>query len=62
MYISISNQIIQIIFAPCPVIILTTKSDILMIVGVTLVAGFLTFLMRQTIIVTSRLIEFDLKY
>ncbi len=35
--------------------------NILMIVGVTLVAGFLTFLMRQTIIVTSRLIEFDLK-
>ena len=34
---------------------------ILMIIGVTLVAGFLTFLMRQTIIVTSRLIEFDLK-
>jgi len=34
---------------------------ILMIVGVTLIAGFLTFLMRQTIIVTSRLIEFDLK-
>ena len=32
-----------------------------MIIGVTLVAGFLTFLMRQTIIVTSRLIEFDLK-
>ena len=35
--------------------------NVLMIVGVTLVAGFLTFLMRQTIIVTSRLIEFDLK-
>jgi len=35
--------------------------DILMIIGVTLIAGFLTFLMRQTIIVTSRLIEFDLK-
>ena len=35
--------------------------NILMIVGVTLIAGFLTFLMRQTIIVTSRLIEFDLK-
>ena len=35
--------------------------NILLIVGVTLIAGFLTFLMRQTIIVTSRLIEFDLK-
>ncbi|GGH03174.1 ABC transporter [Polaribacter pacificus] len=35
--------------------------NILIIVGVALVAGFLTFLMRQTIIVTSRLIEFDLK-
>jgi ATP-binding cassette subfamily B protein len=34
---------------------------VLMIIGVTLVSGFLTFLMRQTIIVTSRLIEFDLK-
>ncbi|CAM1374555.1 ABC transporter ATP-binding protein [Tenacibaculum xiamenense] len=35
--------------------------DVLLIVGVTLVAGFLTFLMRQTIIVMSRLIEFDIK-
>jgi ATP-binding cassette subfamily B protein len=35
--------------------------NILMIVSVTLTAGFLTFLMRQTIIVTSRLFEFDLK-
>lgn len=35
--------------------------NILLIIGVTLIAGFLTFLMRQTIIVTSRLIEFDLK-
>lgn len=35
--------------------------NVLIIVGVALVAGFLTFLMRQTIIVTSRLIEFDLK-
>jgi len=35
--------------------------NILMIIGVTLIAGFFTFLMRQTIIVTSRLIEFDLK-
>ena len=31
------------------------------IVGITLVAGFLTFLMRQTIIVMSRMVEFDLK-
>ncbi len=35
--------------------------NILLIVGVAIIAGFLTFLMRQTIIVTSRLIEFDLK-
>jgi len=35
--------------------------NILLIIGVTLVAGFFTFLMRQTIIVTSRLFEFDLK-
>ena len=35
--------------------------NVLIIVGVALVAGFFTFLMRQTIIVTSRLIEFDLK-
>ncbi len=35
--------------------------NILMIIGVTLLAGFFTFLMRQTIIVVSRLIEFDLK-
>ena len=35
--------------------------NILLIIAVTLVAGFFTFLMRQTIIVTSRLIEFDLK-
>ncbi len=35
--------------------------NILIIIAVTLFAGFLTFLMRQTIIVTSRLIEFDLK-
>ncbi|TCI89948.1 ABC transporter ATP-binding protein [Tenacibaculum sp. M341] len=35
--------------------------NILMIVGITLLAGFFTFLMRQTIIVVSRLIEFDLK-
>ena len=35
--------------------------NIILIIGVTLIAGFFTFLMRQTIIVTSRLIEFDLK-
>lgn len=41
------------------------KSDlldnILLIIGAALLAGFFTFLMRQLIIVTSRLIEFDLK-
>jgi len=35
--------------------------NILLIIGVALFSGFFTFLMRQTIIVTSRLIEFDLK-
>lgn len=35
--------------------------NMLLIVGTTLLAGFLTFLMRQTIIVMSRHIEFDLK-
>ena len=35
--------------------------NILLIVGVSVLAGFLTFVMRQMIIVTSRLIEFDLK-
>ncbi|WP_075343629.1 ABC transporter ATP-binding protein [Tenacibaculum agarivorans] len=35
--------------------------NILVIIGITLLAGFFTFLMRQTIIVMSRLIEFDLK-
>ena len=35
--------------------------NILWIIGATLVAGFLTFLMRQTLIVMSRHIEFDLK-
>ncbi|TXD48305.1 ABC transporter ATP-binding protein [Polaribacter sp. IC073] len=35
--------------------------NVLIIVGVAVLAGFFTFLMRQTIIVTSRLIEFDLK-
>lgn len=36
-------------------------SNILLIIGAALLSGFFTFLMRQTIIVTSRLIEFDLK-
>ncbi len=35
--------------------------NVLIIIGVAILAGFFTFLMRQTIIVTSRLIEFDLK-
>ena len=35
--------------------------NILLIVITTLVAGVLTFLMRQTLIVMSRLVEFDLK-
>lgn len=36
-------------------------NNILLIIGAALLSGFFTFLMRQTIIVTSRLIEFDLK-
>ena len=36
-------------------------NNILLIVGAALLSGFFTFIMRQTIIVTSRLIEFDLK-
>ena len=36
-------------------------TNILLIIGTTLIAGFLTFLMRQTLIVMSRHIEFDLK-
>ena len=35
--------------------------NLLTIVGVAVLAGLLTFIMRQMIIVTSRLIEFDLK-
>lgn len=34
---------------------------ILLILGVSIIAAFFTFLMRQTLIVMSRLIEFDLK-
>ncbi|HUH25893.1 MAG TPA: ABC transporter ATP-binding protein [Flavobacterium sp.] len=36
-------------------------NSLYIIVGTSLIAGFLTFLMRQTIIVMSRHIEFDLK-
>ena len=36
-------------------------NNLYLIVGTTLIAGILTFLMRQTIIVMSRHIEFDLK-
>jgi ATP-binding cassette subfamily B protein len=36
-------------------------NNILLIVGVALLSGFFMFLMRQTLIVMSRLIEFDLK-
>ena len=36
-------------------------SNILLIVATTIIAGFLAFLMRQTLIVMSRHIEFDLK-
>ncbi|WP_010135794.1 ABC transporter ATP-binding protein [Ochrovirga pacifica] len=35
--------------------------NIILIVGLAILSGFFTFLMRQTIIVTSRLVEFDLK-
>jgi len=35
--------------------------NILYLIGVTVIAGFLTFLMRQTIINISRYVEFDLK-
>ena len=35
--------------------------DIGMIIGAALLSGFFTFLMRQTIIVVSRNIEYDLK-
>lgn len=36
-------------------------NNILLVVATTIIAGFLTFLMRQTLIVMSRHIEFDLK-
>ena len=35
--------------------------NILLVITTTLVAGFFTFLMRQTLIVMSRHIEYDLK-
>ena len=35
--------------------------NVLLVIATTLIAGFLTFLMRQTLIVMSRHIEFDLK-
>jgi ATP-binding cassette subfamily B protein len=35
--------------------------NIMLLIGAAILAGFFTFLMRQTIIVTSRLVEFDLK-
>ncbi|MPT35884.1 MAG: ABC transporter ATP-binding protein, partial [Flavobacterium sp.] len=35
--------------------------NIILVIVTTLIAGFLTFLMRQTLIVMSRHIEFDLK-
>ncbi|MES2238651.1 MAG: ABC transporter ATP-binding protein [Bacteroidota bacterium] len=36
-------------------------NNILLIISTTIIAGFLTFLMRQTLIVMSRHVEFDLK-
>lgn len=39
----------------------TLVFNILLIIGAALLSGFFTFLMRQTLIVMSRLIEFDLK-
>jgi ATP-binding cassette subfamily B protein len=43
----------------------TVKNDLLnniiLIIATTVIAGFLTFLMRQTLIVMSRYVEFDLK-
>jgi len=35
--------------------------NIMLIIGAALISGFFTFMMRQTLIVMSRLIEFDLK-
>jgi ATP-binding cassette subfamily B multidrug efflux pump len=46
---------------PTSVIRQELTSNILLIIVTTIIAGFLTFLMRQTLIVMSRHIEFDLK-
>lgn len=46
---------------PTSVIRQELTSNILLIIATTIIAGFLTFLMRQTLIVMSRHIEFDLK-
>ena len=43
------------------VIINELLHNILLVIATTIIAGFLTFLMRQTLIVMSRHIEFDLK-
>lgn len=40
---------------------LELKNNIIYIIGAAIISGFFTFLMRQTLIVMSRLIEFDLK-
>ncbi|MHC5201305.1 ABC transporter ATP-binding protein [Myroides sp. LJL119] len=42
-------------------VVTTLTQNIFLILVTTLIAGFLTFLMRQTLIVMSRHIEFDLK-
>lgn len=52
----LNNSVTDIVFVKQELL-----KNILIIVGVALLSGFFTFLMRQTIIVTSRLIEFDLK-
>ncbi|MFD0762464.1 ABC transporter ATP-binding protein [Lutibacter aestuarii] len=49
------------IVSDLPIVKAQLLNNILLIVGAALLAGFFTFLMRQTIIVMSRLIEFDLK-
>lgn len=52
----LNNSVTDIVFVKQELL-----KNVLIIVGVALLSGFFTFLMRQTIIVTSRLIEFDLK-
>ena len=49
------------IVSDLPIVKAQLLNNILLIVGAALLSGFFTFLMRQTIIVMSRLIEFDLK-